>query len=66
MHRFCYIYHPRQKNCTLIKIKGDEVYSQKLWELEVVLVEFVFSMVWQLPEASLDDEGLLDHTLQTA
>ncbi|KAK7378329.1 hypothetical protein VNO80_03768 [Phaseolus coccineus] len=41
-----------------------QVYSQKLWEPGVVLVEFVFSIVWQLLEASLDDEGLLDHTTE--
>ncbi|XP_027351065.1 mediator of RNA polymerase II transcription subunit 33B-like [Abrus precatorius] len=39
-----------------------QVYSQKVSEPGVVLVEFVFSIVWQLLEASLDDEGLLDHT----
>ena len=41
-----------------------QVYSQTLWEPGVVLVEFVFSIVWQLLEASLDDEGLLDHTTE--
>ncbi|KAK7336724.1 hypothetical protein VNO77_17270 [Canavalia gladiata] len=39
-----------------------QVYSQKVSEPGVVLVEFVFSIVKQLLEASLDDEGLLDHT----
>ncbi|KAK7285393.1 hypothetical protein RJT34_20163 [Clitoria ternatea] len=39
-----------------------QVYSQKVCEPGVVLVGFVFSIVWQLLEASLDDEGLLDHT----
>ena len=38
-----------------------QVYSQKVCEPGVVLVEFVFSIVRQLLEASLDDEGLLDH-----
>ncbi|TKY62480.1 Mediator of RNA polymerase II transcription subunit 33B [Spatholobus suberectus] len=41
-----------------------QVYSQKVWEPGVVLVEFVFSVVWQLLEASVDDEGLLDHTIE--
>ena len=27
----------------------------------VVLVRFVFTVVWQLVEASLEDEGLLEH-----
>lgn len=39
-----------------------QVYGQKVCESGAVLVEFVFSIVWQLLEASLDDEGLLDHT----
>ncbi|KAJ1433038.1 putative mediator of RNA polymerase II transcription subunit [Sesbania bispinosa] len=38
-----------------------QIYSRKVCEPGVVLVEFVFSIVWQLLEASLDDEGLLDH-----
>ncbi|XP_073221873.1 mediator of RNA polymerase II transcription subunit 33A-like isoform X3 [Cicer arietinum] len=38
-----------------------QVYSRKVCEPGVVLVEFVFSILWQLLEASLDDEGLLDH-----
>lgn len=37
-----------------------QLYDQKACELGVVLVEFVFSIVWQLLEASLDDEGLID------
>ncbi|XP_017418682.1 mediator of RNA polymerase II transcription subunit 33B [Vigna angularis] len=41
-----------------------QVYGQKLWEPGIVLVEFVFSVVWQLLEASLHDEGLLDHTTE--
>ncbi|KAH1070118.1 hypothetical protein AAZX31_03G133200 [Glycine max] len=41
-----------------------QVYSQKVWEPGVVLVDFVFSIVWQLLAASLDDEGLLDHTAE--
>lgn len=39
-----------------------QVYGQKVCEPGAVLVEFVFSIVWQLLEASLDDDGLLDHT----
>jgi hypothetical protein len=38
-----------------------QVYNQRVCEPGVVLVEFVFSILWQLLEASLDDEGLLDH-----
>nr|XP_029143291.1 mediator of RNA polymerase II transcription subunit 33A isoform X2 [Arachis hypogaea] len=38
-----------------------QVYNRKDCEPGVVLVEFVFSIVWQLLEALLDDEGLLDH-----
>ncbi|CAK8541974.1 unnamed protein product [Lathyrus sativus] len=42
-------------------LKLSQVYSQKVSEPGVVLVEFVFSILWQLLEASLDDERLLDH-----
>jgi len=38
-----------------------QVYSHKVCEPGVALVEFVFSILWQLLEATLDDEGLLDH-----
>ncbi|XP_061341383.1 mediator of RNA polymerase II transcription subunit 33A-like [Gastrolobium bilobum] len=38
-----------------------QVYSLKVCEPGVILVEFVFSAVWQLLEALLDDEGLLNH-----
>lgn len=30
----------------------------------IVVVEFIFSIVWQLLDASLDDEGLMNHTLE--
>lgn len=30
----------------------------------ILLVESIFSILWQLLDASLDDEGLLDHTLE--
>ncbi|KAH7522398.1 hypothetical protein FEM48_Zijuj07G0134100 [Ziziphus jujuba var. spinosa] len=30
----------------------------------ILLVEFIFSILWQLLDASLDDEGLLNHTLE--
>lgn len=36
-------------------------YSHNVWEPGVALVEFVFSILRQLLEATLDDEGLLDH-----
>ncbi|MED6130486.1 hypothetical protein PIB30_000986, partial [Stylosanthes scabra] len=41
-----------------------QVYNRKDCEPGIVLVEFVFSIVWQLLEASLDDEDLLDHALE--
>lgn len=37
-----------------------QVYGHKDCEPGVILVEFILSIVWQLLEASLDDEGLLD------
>ncbi|KAF4378835.1 hypothetical protein G4B88_008305 [Cannabis sativa] len=30
----------------------------------IVVVEFIFSVAWQLLDAALDDEGLLNHTLE--
>lgn len=30
----------------------------------ILVVEFIFSVLWQLLEASLDDEGLLNHSLE--
>lgn len=38
-----------------------QVYGHEECEPGVLLVEFIFSIVWQLVEASLDDEGLLEH-----
>lgn len=40
-----------------------QLYSQEVEVCEpgAILVQFIFSIVWQLLEASLDDEGLLDH-----
>ncbi|KAI4349551.1 hypothetical protein L6164_010128 [Bauhinia variegata] len=37
-----------------------QVFDCEVCEPGVILVEFVFLIVWQLTEASLDDEGLLD------
>lgn len=42
-------------------LKLSQVYGQKVFEPGVVLVEFVFSILSQLLEASLDDERLLDN-----
>ncbi|KAK9725422.1 hypothetical protein RND81_05G142200 [Saponaria officinalis] len=39
-----------------------QIFRQQSSEPEVVLVEFVFTLVWQLLDALLDDEGLLDLT----
>ncbi|KAI4301291.1 hypothetical protein L6164_034583 [Bauhinia variegata] len=41
-----------------------QVYDREVCEPGVILVEFVFSIVWQLIEASLDDEGLLDNAAE--
>ena len=30
----------------------------------ILVVEFIFSTVWQLLDASLDDEGLMSHSLE--
>ena len=42
-----------------------QVYGHEVCDAGVILVEFVFSIVWQLLEASLDDEGLLEHAPET-
>lgn len=39
-----------------------QIYGLQVCEPGVLLVEFVFSVVWQLLDASLDDEGLLELT----
>ncbi|XP_075641479.1 mediator of RNA polymerase II transcription subunit 33B [Castanea sativa] len=39
-----------------------QIYGLQVSEPGVILVEFVFSIVWQLLDASLDDEGLLELT----
>ncbi|KAJ4727526.1 Mediator of RNA polymerase II transcription subunit 33A like [Melia azedarach] len=39
-----------------------QIFGLKVSESGFLLVEFIFSVVWQLLDASLDDEGLLEHT----
>ncbi|KAL5561633.1 hypothetical protein UlMin_031380 [Ulmus minor] len=39
-----------------------QIYGLQVSEPGVLLVEFVFTIVWQLLDASLDDEGLLELT----
>ncbi|KAJ8434148.1 hypothetical protein Cgig2_000868 [Carnegiea gigantea] len=39
-----------------------QVYGLQAREARILLVEFVFTIVWQLLDASLDDEGLVDLT----
>ncbi|XP_012092293.1 mediator of RNA polymerase II transcription subunit 33B isoform X2 [Jatropha curcas] len=51
----------------IMKLTDDALHLSHIFGLQVckpglILVEFVFSMVWQLLDASLDDEGLLDLT----
>lgn len=38
------------------------IFGLQVCEPGMLLVEFVFSMVWQLLDSSLDDEGLLELT----
>lgn len=54
-------------NCRIMKSIDDvlhlsHVFGLKICEPGLLLVEFVFSIVWQLLDASLDDEGLLELT----
>ncbi|XP_074307309.1 mediator of RNA polymerase II transcription subunit 33A isoform X2 [Silene latifolia] len=37
-----------------------QIFGSQVIEPEVLLVEFIFTIVWQLLDALLDDEGLLD------
>ncbi|KAL4310939.1 hypothetical protein GQ457_01G032780 [Hibiscus cannabinus] len=39
-----------------------EIFGLQTTEPAILVVEFIFSMVWQLLDASLDDEGLLELT----
>ncbi|KAL7251897.1 hypothetical protein ACSBR1_013698 [Camellia fascicularis] len=39
-----------------------QIFGLQASEPGIVLVEFIFSIVWQLLDASLDDEGLLERT----
>lgn len=52
-------------NCRIMKAIDDilhlsQTFGLKLCEPSLLLLEFVFSVVWQLLDASLDDEGLLE------
>lgn len=40
------------------------IFGLPLSEPGVLVVEFLFAIVWQLVDASLDDEGLLNQTLE--
>ena len=57
------------KNCRMMKFIDDVLHLSDVFQLEatepgVFLVQFLFSVVWQLVDASLDDEGLLELTLE--
>ncbi|GLT81473.1 hypothetical protein SLA2020_528570 [Shorea laevis] len=41
-----------------------EIFGLQAREPGILVVEFIFSIVWQLLDASLDDEGLLELTLE--
>ncbi|KAI3979886.1 hypothetical protein MKX01_042540 [Papaver californicum] len=52
-----------------MKAIDDALHLSELFDLQaseagVLVVEFVFSIVWQLVDATLDDEGLLELTLE--
>ncbi|XP_062108462.1 mediator of RNA polymerase II transcription subunit 33A [Humulus lupulus] len=57
-------------NCELVMKSIDDVlhlsnyFGLPASEPGIVVVEFIFSMAWQLLDAALDDEGLLNHTLE--
>lgn len=51
--------------CRIMESVDDVLHLSKSFSLEpsdpgILVVEFVFSTVWQLLDASLDDEGLLE------
>lgn len=43
-------------------LRLSETFGLQASEPGILVVEFIFSIVWQLLEASLDDEGLLELT----
>ncbi|PON80187.1 Mediator of RNA polymerase II transcription subunit [Parasponia andersonii] len=57
-------------NCEMVMKSIDDVlrlstkFGLLASEPGIVAVEFIFSMAWQLLDASLDDEGLLNRTLE--
>ncbi|KAJ7972832.1 Mediator of RNA polymerase II transcription subunit 33A like [Quillaja saponaria] len=67
-HTFTLASHVRGPNYQKVMTSIDDalhlsqVYGLEVCETGLILVEFIFSIVWQLLEASLDDEGLLEHT----
>ncbi|KAJ9171928.1 hypothetical protein P3X46_015225 [Hevea brasiliensis] len=67
-HAFSFASHVSGPNYPKIMKSVDEVlhlshiFGLQVFEPGLLLVEYVFSMVWQLLDASLDDEGLLDLT----
>ncbi|KAH0978452.1 hypothetical protein GBA52_028171 [Prunus armeniaca] len=67
-HTFLFASQLNGPNCQkIIKSIDDVLHLSQLYGLQVgepgvVVVEFVFSIIWQLLDASLDDEGLLELT----
>ncbi|VVA14021.1 PREDICTED: mediator of RNA polymerase II [Prunus dulcis] len=67
-HTFLFASQLNGPNCQkIIKSIDDVLHLSQLYGLQVcepgvVIVEFVFSIIWQLLDASLDDEGLLELT----
>ncbi|KAF2314902.1 hypothetical protein GH714_037127 [Hevea brasiliensis] len=67
-HAFSFASHVSGPNYPKIMKSVDEVlhlshiFGLQVFEPGLLLVEYVFSMVWQLLDASLDDEGLLNLT----
>ncbi|GMY16614.1 mediator of RNA polymerase II transcription subunit 33B-like isoform X1 [Fagus crenata] len=54
-------YHKIMKSIDSV-LHLSQIYGLQVSEPGALLVEFVFSIIWQLLDASLDDEGLLEHT----
>ncbi|CAI0395338.1 unnamed protein product [Linum tenue] len=69
-HAFAFSSEITGSNCPkIMKSIDDVLHLSDVFGLQVnepgsLLVQFVFSMIWQLLDASLDDEGLLAHTLE--
>lgn len=56
-------------NCRIMEAINDTLHVSQIFELQgsesgLIVVGFIFTIVWELLDASLDDEGLLELTVE--